>query len=937
MRQSCCDRRDFAMMSPQSDGSAAPATTATLLFTDIEGSTQRWERHPLAMAEALREHDVLLRREIEACRGRVFKTVGDAFYAIFTFPHDAVAAALAAQLSLATRDWSNVDGLRVRMAIHVGPVEARDGDFFGPTLNRIARLVSIGHGSQILLSASAAALLERHRFEGLTLLDLGEHRLKDLAHPERVFQATSADLQALFPPLRSLSVLPNNLPAQLTTFVGRRDVLAEARVLLGTTRVLTLVGAGGIGKTRVSLELANDALKKYPQGVYFVEFAAIAEPRDVVGTVLAALELATSSVETPERTLVEYLRSRRVLLLFDNCEHLIDEIARVGSEIVRACSDVTLIATSREALRIAGERAYRLPSLGVPAEGDDVPLATIEASEAVALFVARAKAADRTFALTEANAAVVADICRRLDGIALAIELVAARVAALSPLDLRARISGRLLILHGGNRTALPRQRTVRALIDWSYDLLDNDERGLLAQLALFADSFTLDAVVGVASNGDDFEVLDLLTRLVDKSLVAVDVDDRGVIARYRMLETIREYASEKLRSSDDATAAMARYVAYYDDLIERSFALWGVTPSTAWSALVENEIANIRSLLTWLFGDGHDPQRASALVARARRLYGRIAPSEGLRWIDVANAAVDDATALDVRAELALAHAQMLTALHRPSDALATAERAAALFEETQDGLGLAEARGFVGLALTMLGSSERGEALLAESIATYERTGARALRAYALSDLALSHYFSNDVSGSIALFNRARTAFVELGNEAAAIVTTSNLSEVRFDEGDANDALALIDSAIAGAPDARHLGMFYGNKAMYLTALERYDEAREAVRMGLRHARGAQAETEVAIALKHAAAITMLGRRNAIEADVRRAARVFVVAERRMRELGAVPSPSDQREADRTKAAMVEALGSEVLVAIDTETATWLLERAVAEAGSL
>lgn len=928
------------VMSPASESAAAPESTATLLFTDVEGSTQRWERHTAAMASALREHDALLHAAIAANRGRVFKTIGDAFCAIFSRPPDALAAALEAQRELAARDWSSVEGLRVRMAIHAGTVESRDDDYFGPTLNRIARLVSIGHGNQILLSASAAALIGSSVPGGVALIGLGEHRLKDLAQPETVFQVSVGGLQALFPPLRSLSVLPNNLPSQLTTFVGRTNVLEEARALLKTTRALTLVGPGGIGKTRVSLELGSDALTRYPQGVYFVEFAAIAQAHDVVGTIAAALDLASTSSATMERTLLEHLKSRRVLLVFDNCEHLVDEIARAAAKILGACADVTILATSREALRIPGEHAYKIPSLGLPPEGDDVAFATIEASEAVALFVSRARAADRKFALTEANAPILADICRRLDGIALAIELAAARVTMLSPNDLRARISSRLVILTGGSRTALPRQRTVRALIDWSYDLLDADERRLLTRLSVFADAFSLEAAAGVGKreNGEEFDVLDVLSRLVDKSLVAVDVDEHGTTVRYHLLETIREYAVEKLSQSGYSADTMLAYVDFYRDLVECSFTTWGTTSSKAWETLVAHEIANLRAALQWLFAEGSDRQAGIALVARARRLYARIAPAEGARWIEAAGEAIDASTPLEARAELALARAQMLMASHRAADALAAAEGAADAFAAEHDELGLAEARGFMGLALTMLGSNERGEALLSESIATYERAGARALRSYALSDLALSRYFSNDTAGAIALFDRAREAFAELGNVSAAVITISNLSEVHFDAGEAAEALALIESAIAGEAPRLHLGMFYANMAMYLTALERYDEAREAVRMSLRHARGVQAEVEITIALKHAVAIAAFrDETNANPSDALRAARVFAVAERRMRELGATPSPGDQREADRARSVLARAVDAATLTAIEAETAGWAIERAVAEIGAL
>lgn len=911
--------------------------SVALLFTDIEGSTTRWETHPEAMMLALREHDRTLREAIESSGGSVFKTVGDAFYAVFDRAPQAVAAALAGQRALARGDYTAVDGLRVRMAVHVGAVEKRDGDYFGSTLNRVARLIGIAHGGQILLSADAAADAAAMLSQGVSLLNLGEHRLKDLARSERVSQIVADGLQSLFPPLRSLTVLPNNLPWQPTSFIGRDRDLVNVRAMLKTTRVLTILGAGGIGKTRVAIALGSDVLTAYPQGVFFVEFAPISEPHSVVEAVATALDIGSSAAATLERSVLDFLATRKVVLIFDNCEHLVAEIARLTCEIVRTCPDVAIVSSSREALRIPGERTYKLPSLGVPDDDPAVSFAEIAACDAVSLFVSRAQAVDHRFELTDVNAPIIADICRRVDGIALAIELAAARVAILSPESIRGRITKRLAILTRGNRAALPRQQTVRSLIDWSYDLLDGRERRFFERLSVFGDSFSLDAALAVAHVGDaSDDGLDLLAALVDKSLVAADVEQVGGSERYRLLETLREYALEKLVASGEHDATMGRFAGWYADFVERSFVLWERAPSREWERITASEIPNVRAALTWLYAENRPV--AVATIARSRRLFARIAAAEGERWISLATEANDPHVPPRVRAELRLARAQTLTALRRASDALTSSREAIDAFLVLGDDLGLAESRGFAGLALTMLDRSDLGEALLDEAIATYERCDAQQLRAYALSDLGLSKYFSGDHSSSVALLERSRDAFAALGNDRAAIVTTSNLAEVRFEMGDASEALELVDSAIAFDAEGRDQTMFFANKAMYLTALDRFDEALVAARAGLRRARGATADVDVAITLKHIAAIAALrGEGNDDRDDVERGARVFAIAERTMGAFGSVGDPANEIEAERARKAFARKLGSDWVDRIGAASREAPLAFAIAEASRL
>src|SRR5579871_5539819 len=521
----------FALRAP------LPSGTITLLFTDIEGSTRQWEERRVAMAEALRRHDALLRTAIEANGGYVFKTVGDAFCAAFARPADAVAAAADAQRALAVEDWSAVGGLAVRMALHSGATDERDGDYYGPAVNRVARLLAIVHGGQVVASATTALLLRGMLPEQTELRDLGDHHLKDLVEPERVWQVLAPGLAESFPPLRSLESLSNNLPRQLTPLVGRDDVLAEVEPLVLEQPLVTLLGTGGIGKTRLALQAGADLLDGVGDGVWLVELATLSDAASVVPAIASIFGLREQRERPLFDVLVQYLRSRRLLLILDNCEHLIAEAARVAEAILRAAPRVRILATSREPLRIAGEHIYRVPPLSVPS-GESPTAEDALQYGAIAFFVERARASDARFALSDENAPIVAEICRRLDGIALAIELAAARVKVMTPRQLAQRLDERFRVLTGGSRSALPRQQTLRALIDWSYGLLSETEQRLFWRISIFIGGCTIEASEAVCADEtiDALDAIDLVSSLVDKSLVVAEVEEH--FTRYRLLES---------------------------------------------------------------------------------------------------------------------------------------------------------------------------------------------------------------------------------------------------------------------------------------------------------------------------------------------------------------------------------------------------------------
>jgi predicted ATPase/class 3 adenylate cyclase len=524
----------------------------TFLFTDVEGSTRLWEAEPEAMPGALAAHFGALQEAVAAGGGSVVNDTGDGIFAVFSGAKGAVHAAVAAQQALGAVAWGSTGPLRVRMGLHTGHADRGHEDFHGTEVNRCARLMATAHGEQIVASEATYLLVRDDAPTDVSFLDLGEHRLKDLSRPERIHQILHPDLRAEFPPLRSLSAFPNNLPAELSSFIGRKQELSAVRDALARARLITLTGAGGAGKTRLALQVAADQIEHHPDGVWMVDLAGLADPGLVTQAVLTALRVPELPGRPALDVLTSYLASRDVLVVLDNCEHLIGAAAEVVDAVLRAAPKARFIATSREPLNVPGEISWRVPSLSLP---KDASAPGEDGSEAVALFVERAQSADPSFELTPEREEVVTNIARRLDGLPLAIELAAARVRALSVEEIADRLHDRFALLTGGARTVLPRQRTLEAAVAWSYDLLDENERRLFERLSVFAGSFDLDAVEAVCS-ADPIQreqILDLLTRLVDKSLVSVV--HAGGATRYRLLETLRDYARNRLAASGDAPA----------------------------------------------------------------------------------------------------------------------------------------------------------------------------------------------------------------------------------------------------------------------------------------------------------------------------------------------------------------------------------------------
>jgi predicted ATPase/class 3 adenylate cyclase len=760
------------------------AGLVTFLFTDIEGSSRLWESDPERMRPALARHDALVRGAVARHHGTVVKMLGDGVHAAFEDPLDAIGAIVELQLAMAATPSDGGLALKIRSGLNCGAVERRDDDYFGSPVNRAARIMSVAHGGQILMSQSVVALMQDRAPPNVSFRDLGLVRLRDLTSPEHVYQVVHPRLRNDFPALRSLEATPNNLPQQVTSFIGRERELAEVKRLFATTRLLTLLGAGGIGKTRAALHAAAEVLDDHPDGVWFVDLAPQSDPSLVPQLVASVLGVKEDPGRTVTEALVSYVKDKRILLILDNCEHLILACAELATALLRAGARLKILAASREPLRIAGESTFPIPALAVPDARTKLAPETLQHYEATSLFIERATAANASFEATARNAPAIVDICRRLDGIPLAIELAAARVRALPVETIDARLSDRFRLLAGGDQTARPRQQTLRALIDWSYDLLTEPEKALLRRLSVFAGGWTLDAAEAVG--GDDdlpmTDVLDVLTNLVEKSLVAIDAGGN----RYRLLETVREYAQGKLDDSGTLTAARSRHLAYFARYAEalRS-SMRGGDP---------------RGYL-----DRMDAERENLLVAHA---WASSDPDGGVLGLSLAYGI---GRYLLERGQADLGRRLTAEALDRPGAKTMSRIRALALFEGgwqacsmgrfdiasawLEEGLGIArelEDRKLIGMLLQPLGvaSSGRGafdaaRAYAEESVELARGFGDSRELAAAMTNLAQIHRITGKLDLAEPLYASAVDLVRSIGDREGVAICLLNLAMVSIGRG--------------------------------------------------------------------------------------------------------------------------------------------------------
>ena len=587
----------------------APSGVVTFLFTDVEGSTRRWEADADAMRAALAAHDEMLRNAIEAREGWLFKHTGDGVCAAFASPRSAVDAAVAAQRALE---------LPVRMGLATGEAELRDEDYFGAVLNRAARVMAAGHGGQILLADSTAGLLS-----GVDLIDLGPRRLRDLPAPIGVFQVRGAGLRTEFPPLRALDVSPGNLPGATTSFIGRESEAGEVHAAVKAHRLVTLTGVGGVGKTRLALEVAARLADEFPDGVWFFELAAVTDPAAVPDAVAAVLGITQQPGKSVSESVASALEGRLRLLVFDNCEHVLNAAGDLIEAILAQSATVRAVATSREGLGIADERLWQVPPLDVGAGVD---------SAAVSLFIERAQAISPRFSVTSpAEADAVVEICGRLDGIPLAIELAASRMASMTANEVRDRLDQRFRLLVGSRR-GLERHHTLRHAVAWSYDLLEDAEKALLDRCSVFAGGFDLHSACAVMGSDDDFATLDLLDVLVRKSLLVADRSSGRT--RYSMLETIRQFAEEQLVAGGEASEIRATHASYFAGREADIMALWDSTHQREAYDWFTIELANLRTAFRWAADHG-DLDVAATIASYAGWLGVLVQTLEPIAWAE--------------------------------------------------------------------------------------------------------------------------------------------------------------------------------------------------------------------------------------------------------------------------------------------------------------
>ncbi len=807
--------------------SERPTGTVTFLFTDIEGSTRLWQQDQTAMATALARHDALLHETIAAHGGFVFKTVGDAFCAAFATAPDALAAALAAQRALAWKDELRIRKdeeqsatsdpascilpnsslpLRVRMALHTGSAVERDGDYFGPTLNRVARILSAGHGGQVLLSQVTYELVRDALPPGVGLRDMGECRLKDLIRPERLFQVDALDLPSTFPLLKTLDAHANNLPTQPTLLLNREAELAQLARWLARPdmRLMTLTGVGGSGKTRLALQVAADHLDEFSDGAYFVDLAPLRDPALVASTIATTLGVRETGGRPLVDTLIDALREKHMLLVLDNFEQVV-AAAPVVATLLAAAAGLRVLVTSRSALHLRGEQECPVPPLALP---DMKHLPTPEKLThyaAVELFIQRAVNVKPDFAVTNANAPAVAEICHHLDGLPLAIELAAARVKLFSPQALLARLGSRLKTLSTGPRDVPARQQTLRSAIAWSYDLLDEAEQTLFRRLGGFVGGFTLEAAEAVCNADGDLavDVVEGVASLVDKSLVQQG-EGLGGEPRLAMLETIHEFAVERLRESADADGVAAAHARFCVGLAETAEGYLMGLEEGVWFERLEAEHDNLRAALTWAAerGDRALGLQLAAALGWFWTWCGHL--REGHAWLERFSG---DAAAVPppVRAKAASVAGTLECHLGHPTAATAQHAEALALYRAVGDRRGEAISLSNLGAQAMEQGDYPRAQALLEESVTLLREWEADAALVDVLCALGETARLQGDDRRARAYYEESLGLARHFGHRWTLALLLANLGFVALHERDARRAEVLLREALDVSREVR------------------------------------------------------------------------------------------------------------------------------------
>jgi predicted ATPase/class 3 adenylate cyclase len=770
-----------------------PTGTVTFIFVDLEGSTRLLAALKDAYGGLLEDYYRVVEDSFVGRDGRLIDRAGDGLFYSFHGAKAAVAAALDAQRAMTDREWPSGVSVRARMGLHTGEPTGAAGSYVGMDVHRAARIAASGHGGQVLLSQTTAQLVADDLPTDASLLDLGEHWLKDLVRAEHIFQVAADGLPSSFPALRSLVTLPNNLPRNLSSFVGRDTDLEEARQLLAESPLVTITGAGGVGKTRFAVQLAAELLEAHEDGVWLAELETLTDGSLMLQTVASALGIVDEGDGTLSDVLISHLRGRRVLLVLDNCEHVVEACARMANTLLRACPELRILATSREALAVPGETLFPLRSLTLPPIDQLPPLERLTEFESVRLFIERARASEPSFELTESNAAPLVEICRRLDGIPLAIELAAARVRSLGTDQIAARLDDRFRLLTGGSRTALPRHQTLRATIDWSFGLLGDSERAVMRRLAVFAGGFTLEAAEAVCSGDgvEPFEVVDHLGRLVDKSLVGRQGDG------YRLLDTMREYSRQSLVTEDEAEATYTRHRDWYLDLVERAKAAFSGPAPSDWIERFEREHDNLRAALGWSLRDPAGAESALRLAAGLWRFWElRGYLLEGRSWLERV-LELDSQGSAELSANVLTGAGVLSGAAGDLAASIAHLEESLALYRELGDGTSISVALHNLANAYLQAGSAERARALYEESAAMAREAGDQVGLPFVLLHVAEAADLSGDYDSASGLYEEVIAMFDAQGHQWGLAYALTNYGQAMSRRQDTGQARSKYEQA--------------------------------------------------------------------------------------------------------------------------------------------
>jgi predicted ATPase/class 3 adenylate cyclase len=875
-----------------------PTGTVTFLFTDIEGSTKLARQSP-DQWEFLRErHHAILQSAMDAHNGYVFQVIGDAFCVAFHTASDAVRAAVKSQIDLHAKNWGNVP-IKVRMGIHTGQAQLQPvGDYHGYlAMSRVQRLMSAGHGGQVLISATTQELLLEDLPQDVSLLDLGERRLKDLIRPEHIYQLVVPGLPADFPPLKTLDFYRHNLPFQLTSFIGREKEMDEIRKAIREHRLVTLTGVGGTGKTRLSLQVAADMLDQFQQGVWFVELASLTNPDLIPQTILFTFGIPEQPGLSVLQSLQDYLHEKKLLLVLDNCEHLIQACARIVNALLSSSPTLVILATSREALGVHGEMLWHVPSLSLPDIKKLPALERMSQYEAVHLFIERATLVQPHLQVTNENAPAIAQICFRLDGIPLAIELAAARVKTLDVEQIAKRLDDRFRLLTGGSRTVLERHQTLRAAIDWSYNLLPSDEQLLLCRLSVFAGGWTLEAAEQVCAGDHDvssYDVFDLLSHLVDKSLVILDE------TRYRLLETTRQYADGKLLEAKEDESVRDRHLIYFLELAGQADKEIHGPSQVEWMHRLERDHDNFRAALDWSVSTGK--------TEFALRLLGSLSWawgwggyfSEMQSWFDKMRGLPD------ASAHPAL-YARLLNHLGRQIWLSGDLHRAEALLEESralwvklsvEGERGLAETLDLLGWVVrSREGDNKLAQSLFQQGFELYQKHGDQWGMSIAMADWANTVFMEGRHSEAEQLYRKSLAKFQELGDKWGVAYVLGDWGEMARFLGDVERAGRFYEQSLEIRRELgyrRMVEITLFNLAWIRLRTGDYEKARALFEESLELSREENFRFWLVIYLAGFASVL------AVTGRLEKAARLFGAFEALLESTGRIMDPADQKEFD-------------------------------------